>query len=177
MSDQSPMGTEGTPEEIKNEITVKPEIIPLPNKNPGRGRLWEDPELMQQSIDSYFETRKPSVMLDIDGNQIVDAKGFPKMKVNPPSLTGLCLWLGYSSKGAILDGIKKNDGFSNVLQAARLRCENYVEESGMTGDTSPQFATFLLKNYDWKDKHEVEMTAPVPDDDAAKSVLAKHGIK
>jgi hypothetical protein len=133
------------------------EKIKLPNNNPGRGRIVEDPQQMQYLIDKYFESRKPGLQYDNEGKVVVDGKGNPVLKMNPPSITGLALWLGYACKDSIADGIKRNDGFSAILKEAKTRCENFLEEGIISDEVSVNGATRLIQFYGgWAEKKEIE---------------------
>lgn len=114
----------------------------------GRPPKYETPEEMQEAIDTYFNSKKP----EFAGN---DLKGYPIYKLNPPTITGLSLHLGFASRQSYYDYEKKKD-FSYTMKRARLYCENYIEESLYSGDIPPSAGIFALKNFGWSDKQEVE---------------------
>lgn len=68
------------------------------------------------------------------------------------TVTGLCLYLGFSSRSSLDDYEKRSDEFSYVVKRARLLIENSYELSATT------FDMFALKNMGWKDKTEVDTT-------------------
>lgn len=117
----------------------------------GRPPKFNNPEEMQQIIDDYFDRCKPDFERDSEGNLIVNSKGTPIIKLNPPTITGLALALGFNSRGTIYEYEKKNDEFSDTVKVARLRCENWVEEKAMAGVVPPAVGIFALKNYGWRD--------------------------
>ena len=67
------------------------------------------------------------------------------------TITGLALYLGFSSRGTLNEYAKK-DVFSDVIKRAMLAVENSYETNGTA------FDIFALKNMGWKDKTEVEQT-------------------
>jgi DNA-packaging protein gp3 len=75
--------------------------------------------------------------------------------VNQVTITGLCMWLGFSSRSSLHD-YKKRDGFSAPIEKALLAVENSYEITlrtpGVVG------SIFALKNMGWKDKTEQEIS-------------------
>lgn len=115
---------------------------------------------MQANIDAYFDSRKPELLKDPDGNVVTDKQGRSVWIMNPPTLTGLALALGFCSRQSIYDIEKKSDQFSYTIKKARLRCENWVEDGLLSANVPPPSGIFILKNYGWKDKHEHELSGP-----------------
>ena len=76
------------------------------------------------------------------------------------TFTGLCIALGTvkSTYWEYEDGNYDTDEqvFSPLLKSLKQRIENYAENR-LFGN-NPTGAIFALKNYGWKDKHEVEQT-------------------
>lgn len=71
------------------------------------------------------------------------------------SWTGLCLAVGAESRQS-LDRYKNGEHgkeFVGPIKKALMRVENYYEES-----TDGAKSIFILKNFDWRDKQEVEHT-------------------
>ena len=68
-----------------------------------------------------------------------------------PTITGLTLFVGFSSRSS-WDDYSKRDGFSYIIKRAKMTIENSYEQSGGT------FDIFALKNMGWKDKSEVKTT-------------------
>lgn len=64
------------------------------------------------------------------------------------TITGLALYLGFSSRSTLNEYAKK-EVFSNIIKRAMLTVENSYENSGTS------FDMFALKNMGWKDKTEV----------------------
>ena len=71
------------------------------------------------------------------------------------SWTGLCLSVGVTSRQA-LDRYKKGEHgqeFVGPVKKALMLVENYYEETAEGAKS-----IFALKNFDWKDKQEIDMT-------------------
>lgn len=101
---------------------------------PGRPRLYETPEQMQEAIDTFF------AMCEAD-----NAK---------PTIAGLCYSLGFDDRHALQE-YAKYDGFSATVKKARLRIEAFLEqklfENNVTG------VIFNLKNnFGWEDRNKHE---------------------
>jgi len=123
--------------------------------NAGRPPKFNNPEEMQSVINAYFDKCKPEFEKDQEGKILTNTKGFPIIKLNPPTITGLALALGFSSRGTIYEYEKKNDEFSDTVKLARLKCENWVEEQSFSGVVPPAVGIFALKNYGWRDNIEI----------------------
>lgn len=95
----------------------------------GRPPIWDDPVKFAQEVDKYFETDKT------------------------PTWTGLALHLGFESRQSLED-YKKREGFLTPIKKALLRIENQYEKALLKGN--PGGPIFALKNFNWKDKQEVD---------------------
>lgn len=99
----------------------------------GRPLKFKTLEELQSKIDSYFET-------------------CPK---DEWTITGLALELDTSRK--VLCEYEDKDEFSNAVRKAKLKVENGYEidlkKHGRSG------TIFALKNFDWKDKTEQDITS------------------
>jgi hypothetical protein len=135
---------------------------------------------MQVAIDEYFNAHQPKLKKDQDGIPVTTAKGSPVYDMNPPTISGLALFLGFVNRQSLYDYENRNDEFSDTVKKARTRCENFIETGGITGEVPAPMAIFALKNYGWSDKQEFEHTgkdgSPLFNDDAAKAVMEKHGV-
>lgn len=72
-----------------------------------------------------------------------------------PTVTGLALALGFCDKSSLYDYAKKEE-FSHSIKKALLIVENGYEKA-LRGEAAAG-PIFALKNFDWKDKHEVEQS-------------------
>lgn len=128
----------------------------------GRPPKYKTPEDMQKAIDEFFEICKPLPMRDENNNIILTAKGTPAIELNPPTITGLALHLGFSCRQSMYEYEQKPE-FTDTIKNARTRCENYAEKAGLSGTAPPAMAIFVLKNYGWTDKQELtaDVTAKI----------------
>jgi hypothetical protein len=82
----------------------------------------------------------------------------------PFTITGLCIALG-TFRNVLMD---YQDGkydavdadYSNAIKRAKLKCEQYAESQVFTG-RNPAGAIFVLKNYGWTDKTDVNHSGQV----------------
>lgn len=122
-----------------------------------RPKIVKTPEEFYNKVEEYFEWVKGDwhweAKSDEDGNP-KDMKVFDR-DPEPVTITGLCLFMGFSSKQSLYDYCKYED-FKDVANWARLRVENYYEKA-LSGRmvTGPIFA---LKQMGWSDKQEVDHT-------------------
>jgi hypothetical protein len=116
----------------------------------GRPPLYNTTEELENKIDEYFEkgVRTKTVVVG-------RGKDNYEVEIEIPTITGLCLYLGFESRQSFYD-MEKNNEFSYTIKKARLRIENHYEELLQTG--TPAAAIFALKNFNWTDKTEVEQT-------------------
>lgn len=130
---------------------------------------------------SYLEPRmKPVVKRDEQGfpvldkfghqqiryEQVITADGNPCFETvwaEPPSLTGLCLYLGidratFARYGTYdPDNPEESERFCNTVTRARGRVEAYLE-SRLEDKSAARGAIFnLQQNFGWKEKKEVEL--------------------
>lgn len=72
----------------------------------------------------------------------------------PKTISGLCLWLRITRE--TLRNYKNKGGqYKEVIEMARLACENDIEENALLGKYNANSANFNLKNnFGWTDKIE-----------------------
>jgi hypothetical protein len=142
----------------------------------GRPLKYKTEKQLQTAIDTYFRKCKPKMLKNSKGKILTNSNGVPIIELNPPTLSGLALHLGFASRQSVYDYEERGE-FSYTVKVARLRCENWVETGLLAGSVNPSAGNFVLKNYGWKDKQEIEQTGPSTlTDEIAKAVLAKHGL-
>lgn len=122
--------------------------------NVGRPRKYNTAEELQAAIDIYFEEHTPEYEVDSDGKVLTTKGGVPILKMNPPTISGLALHLGFCNRASLYEYEREGE-FSDTIKIARTRCENFVESYGMSGNIPPAIAIFALKNYGWKDTQEI----------------------
>jgi len=105
----------------------------------GRPRLYPDPEEFASKTDAYFKEMEA--------------------KERPPTLAGLCLFLGFSDKQSFSNYESYGDEFSLTVTRARLMIEVDRHERLIDkGLFTPGVAFDLKNNHGWKDKTEQELT-------------------
>ena len=97
----------------------------------GRPAAFETPDALIEQVMAYFD--------------------YCKEEGEKATITGLTLYLGFSSRASLDDYCKRSEEFSYILKRAKLAVENSYELSGQS------FDIFALKNMGWKDKTETEM--------------------
>lgn len=109
-------------------------------------------EEMQAVIDQYFEDCKGKPIIGDDGMPILDKYGQPFIiNAHPPTVTGLALALGFTSRQALLNYQAKKAFVDTVLRA-KARIEAYAEERLFDRD-GQRGAEFSLKyNFRWADE-------------------------
>ena len=109
-------------------------------------------EEMQTVIDRYFEDCKGEPIIGDDGMPILDKFGQPFIiHQRPPTVTGLALALGFTSRQALLDYQAKK-AFVDTVTRAKARIEAYAEERLFDRD-GQRGAEFSLKyNFRWADE-------------------------
>lgn len=120
----------------------------------GRPRHYDDPDVLQKTVDEYFEFIKglKTQKVDPSGNITETWERSPE----PATITGLTLFLGFNDRQSLYD-YEKNEQFSGIVKNARTRVECEYEKK-LTTMQAPAGSIFALKNMGWKDKHETELT-------------------
>ena len=99
---------------------------------PGAGRppRYKTPEEMKALIDRYFTECEGELLRDEDTGKVVTDKRGNAVYVGrrPPTVTGMALALGFTTRQSLLNYEAKNRGFRQVLQIAKSRIEQYAEE-------------------------------------------------
>lgn len=104
---------------------------------------------MQVLIDTYFEACKGEPLM-VDGTPYFDKYGNPVIiNSHPPTITGLALALGFTSRQALLNYQAKPE-FVDTVTRAKLRVEAYCEERlfDKDGQRGAQFS--LAMNFKWR---------------------------
>ena len=104
--------------------------------NGGRPPKYKTPEEMQVKIDEYF-------------NWIATTED------ECITWTGLALYLGFCSRTALTDYGNKKE-FKYTIKKALMIVEHHYESLNQKGGGAG--AIFALKNFNWKDKQEIEQS-------------------
>ena len=122
----------------------------------GRKPLYSEPEKMQEAINAYFDWCAGRWLVDQNGKEILDDKGRPILvDAHPPTITGLSLALGFSSRKGLFDYQRKPQ-FRDIVTVAKSRVEQYAEESLFNPDRLTGAKFTLLCNFGWAQDHSNE---------------------
>lgn len=119
----------------------------------GRPPIFNNPDDLQSKVDEYFKSgvKKKTVLIGKPPKQI-------PIEIEVPTITGLCIFLGFESRQSFYD-YEKHEEFSYTVKRARLFIENEYEEMLQTGNTTA--AIFALKNFGWMDKQDVDQKTTI----------------
>ena len=123
----------------------------------GRPPKFETVKEIDDKVEQYFEACKGKVLKDVDGNPVLNKYGLPVIiDASPPTVTGLALALGFTSRRQMLE-YQAKPGFHNTITRAKSKVEEYAESRlfDREGANGAQFS--LRCNFGWSDK-------PVNDD-------------
>lgn len=75
-----------------------------------------------------------------------------------PTVTRLCLELGFSSRQSIYDYKNRNNNQDSacIIKTALLKCQAYLDDQLLNPKVSSAGVIFALKQHGWKDKTEIE---------------------
>ena len=115
----------------------------------GRPALFKTPESFKIKADEYFDNcpdKRKVLGKDLDGVPC-------EVEVTCITLTGLALFMGFSTRQSLHDYAKKED-FKKVVEYAQSRAQQNYE--GMLHNPACTGAIFALKNMGWSDKIEMK---------------------
>lgn len=122
----------------------------------GRPPFYNTKEEMQEKIDAYFEGCKGK-LLKIDEIVVRDKNGIPVVvDAKPPTITGLALALGFTSRQALLN-YQAKDEFVDTITRAKSRVECYAEERLYDKEGANGAKFNLANNFEgWKEKQQID---------------------
>lgn len=119
----------------------------------GRPPKYKSAEEIEEKIEAYFKECEGEVLRDDDGEPVLNKFGEPILiHQRPPTVTGLALALGFSTRLSLLNYQGKKE-FVNTITRAKSRIEAYTEERlfDRDGTNGAQFS--LRNNFSgWNDK-------------------------
>ena len=123
----------------------------------GRPPMYKSAEEIQVKIDDYFRSCEGEILKDGDGNVLTDKYGAPiRINDKPPTITGLALALGFTSRQALLNYQAKED-FVDTITRAKARVEAYAEARLFDKDGANGAKFSLANNFDgWREKQQIE---------------------
>lgn len=127
-------------------------------KHPGgRPPKYKSVEEIEEKINQYFDECEGKPLCDAEGTPIVDKYGCPIMLgVRPPTITGLALALGFTSRQALLNYQAKKQ-FVDTITRAKAKVEQYAEERLFDKDGANGAKFSLANNFEgWREKQTIE---------------------
>ncbi len=124
----------------------------------GRLPRYKTKEEIEEKIEAYFRSCEGEILLDENGNAVTDKSGRPILTgQRPPTVTGLALALGFTSRQALLNYQAKPE-FVDTITRAKSRVEAYTEERLFDRDGS-NGAQFSLRNNfrGWNERQPSEL--------------------
>ena len=106
----------------------------------GRPAIFETPEEADEKVEAYFL-------------QFTSDEYNPQYGEIRPTITGLCLFLGFESRQSFHDYAQKSE-FSYTFKKARMRIENHYES--MLTNNNAAGTIFALKNLGWDDRTQIK---------------------
>ena len=123
---------------------------------PGATPLYDDPNVLAEKIQEYFDSLidVPVTIPDGKGGRIpkIDPKTGQEMFENKrPLVYGLALYLGFCNRQSLNDYKKRSKAFSFVIEAAISYISSFHEDN-VGSDRNSSGSQFFLKNHGWTDK-------------------------
>lgn len=117
---------------------------------------YKTKEEMQEVIDQYFKDCKGEPFIMDDGQPLRDKYGeVVLLGEHPPTVTGLALALGFTSRQALLNYQAKKE-FVDTIMRAKSKCEEYAERR-LYDREGAKGAEFSLKyNFKWAQEEKKE---------------------
>lgn len=127
----------------------------------GSPPFYNTPEELTEQVNHYFnyikgfyEEQEFEVKAK-DGSTETETKKVCVREPEPPTITGLCIYLGFESRQSFYDYAEKKE-FAYAIKSAKIRIESeYEKRLHYQHCTGPIFA---LKNMGWVDSQAVDHT-------------------
>ena len=114
-------------------------------KQVGRPPIYKTVSEIEEKIDAYFKECEGEILKDDNGKTVLNKFGNPVViNRKPPTVTGLALALGFTSRLDLLRYQGKEE-FCNTITRAKSMVEQYAEERLFDRDGS-NGAQFSLRN-------------------------------
>lgn len=114
-------------------------------KQAGRPPIYKTVNEIEEKIDIYFKECEGEILKDDNGKTVLNKFGNPVViNRKPPTVTGLALALGFTSRLDLLRYQGKEE-FCNTITRAKSMVEQYAEERLFDRDGS-NGAQFSLRN-------------------------------
>jgi hypothetical protein len=113
----------------------------------GKPPFFSSPQEMEQKIKEYFDY--------VDAENEKGNLDTPP-SYEPPTISGLMLYLGFSDLVSLLDYEKKSEEYAILIKRAKAIVMK-IHEHRLSG-TTPTGSIFWLKNFGWKDTQQMDLT-------------------
>ena len=125
----------------------------------GRPPKYKSKKEIEAKIEAYFAECEGEAAKYENGEPVLDKYRQPVfVNKKPPTITGLALALGFTSRQALLNYEAKEEFVDTILRA-KSRVEQYTEERLFDKDGANGAKFSLTNNFEgWKDKKEVDAT-------------------
>ena len=138
----------------------------------GRPPKYKSVEEIEQKIEAYFKSCEGEPLKDRDGTVLTDKYGAPIIVGRkPPTITGLALALGFSTRQSLLNYQGKKE-FVDTITRAKSFVEKYAEER-LFDREGVQGAKFSLVNNfkGWSEKPEYDGSSRDTENDAQRELM------
>ncbi|MBS5001091.1 terminase small subunit [Holdemania filiformis] len=119
---------------------------------------YTSPDEITGLIDQYFKDCEGTPLIDDNGQAVLDKWGrLVIVGAHPPTVTGLALALGFTSRQALLNYQYRKE-FQEVITLAKSRVEEYTERRlfDKEGFNGARFS--LVNNYQgWRDRPQTDL--------------------
>ena len=125
-------------------------------KNPvGRPPTYKCKEEIEGKIEAYFKECEGEILRNANDEPVLNKFGEPVyINQKPPTVTGLALALGFSTRMALLSYQGKEE-FANTISRAKARVEEYAERRLYDRDGSNGAQFSLRNNFSgWNDRQK-----------------------
>lgn len=140
----------------------------------GRPPKYKTKEEIQEKIDKYFQECEGKVLKNDDNTPFMDKFGNPVIYgAKPPTITGLALALGFTSRQALLNYQAKKE-FVDTITRAKARVEQYAEERLFDKDGANGAKFSLANNFKgWDNKQEVKVSGTLENEETKLDNILK----
>mgnify|MGYP000732030966 CR=1 FL=1 len=142
----------------------------------GRPPKYKTKEEIEEKIKAYFKKCEGEILKDDNGKPVLNKWEKPVIiNCRPPTVTGLALALGFTSRQALLNYQAKRE-FVDTITRAKLRCERYAEERLYDRDGNGGARFSLQVNFGWSDNPKEAEQEERHDDGLIKALNAAADI-
>lgn len=122
--------------------------------------MYDTPEDMAARVAEYFDGCGPRPVTDKDGVVLMDAKGHPVMRDEPPTMAGLALSLGFKSRQSLWDYRQRGDEFRHVVEWAKTTIEAHHERLLSVKDRCTGSIIWLKNFAEYRDEKTLSGGSP-----------------